>query len=147
MCLVTQPCQARCDPVDCGPPGSSVRGTLQARTLEGSPRPPPGGLSNTGLETTSPVSPAWQADSLPAEPEASTRDDSNAQQGLEKIGLRRLKQRYSKQPSVVNSKSKLHCRPDEKHEPVLSASKYTVLWFVPQRRFPGMPRKGHLQTS
>ena len=33
--LVTQSCPALCDPMDCGPPGSSVRGILQARILEG----------------------------------------------------------------------------------------------------------------
>jgi len=35
LCVsVTQPCSILCDPVDCSPPGSSVRGILQARTLE-----------------------------------------------------------------------------------------------------------------
>ena len=29
-----QPCPALCDPLDCSPPGSSVHGILQARTLE-----------------------------------------------------------------------------------------------------------------
>ena len=29
-----QSCPALCDPMDCSPPGSSVHGTLQARTLE-----------------------------------------------------------------------------------------------------------------
>ena len=32
--LVAQSCLTLCDPVDCSPPGSSVRGLLQARTLE-----------------------------------------------------------------------------------------------------------------
>ena len=32
--LVTQPCPTLCDAVDCSPPGSSVHGILQARTLE-----------------------------------------------------------------------------------------------------------------
>ena len=32
--LVTQSCPTLCDPVDCSPPGSSVHGMLQARTLE-----------------------------------------------------------------------------------------------------------------
>ena len=32
--LVTQSCPTLCDPVDCIPPGSSVRGLLQARILE-----------------------------------------------------------------------------------------------------------------
>ena len=29
-----QPCLTLCDPMDCSPPGFSVRGILQARTLE-----------------------------------------------------------------------------------------------------------------
>ena len=33
-CLVTQSCLTHCDPMDCGLPGSSVHGILQARTLE-----------------------------------------------------------------------------------------------------------------
>ena len=32
--LVAQLCPILCDPMDCGPPGSSVHGILQARTLE-----------------------------------------------------------------------------------------------------------------
>ena len=32
--LVTQLCPILCDPMDCGPPGSSVYGILQARILE-----------------------------------------------------------------------------------------------------------------
>ena len=34
LCSVAQSCPALCDPVDCGPPGSSVHGILQARVLE-----------------------------------------------------------------------------------------------------------------
>ena len=34
LCLVTQSCLILCDSVDCIPPGSSVHGLLQARTLE-----------------------------------------------------------------------------------------------------------------
>ena len=33
-----------CNPMDCSPPGSSVHGILQARTLEWVPCPPPGDL-------------------------------------------------------------------------------------------------------
>ena len=32
--LVTQLCPTLCDPMDCSPPGPSVRGILQARILE-----------------------------------------------------------------------------------------------------------------
>ena len=34
MCLVAQSCPTFCDPMDCSPLGSSVRGILQARILE-----------------------------------------------------------------------------------------------------------------
>ena len=34
LCSVAQTCPALCNPMDCSPPGSSVRGILQARTLE-----------------------------------------------------------------------------------------------------------------
>ena len=46
-----------CDPMDCSPPGSSVHGTLQARTLAWLPFPPPGDLPDPGIEPTSPVTP------------------------------------------------------------------------------------------
>ena len=38
-----------CDPVDRGPPGSSVRGILQARIWSGLPRPSPGDLPTPGM--------------------------------------------------------------------------------------------------
>ena len=34
MCLVTQLCPTRCEPMDCSPPGSSVHGIFQARIME-----------------------------------------------------------------------------------------------------------------
>ena len=34
LCSVSQPCATLCDPMDCCPPGSSVRGIFQARILE-----------------------------------------------------------------------------------------------------------------
>ena len=34
LVLVTQPCLTLCSSMDCNPPGSSVHGILQARTLE-----------------------------------------------------------------------------------------------------------------
>ena len=61
-CLVAQSCRTLCDPRDCRPPGSSVRGISQARTLEWVAIPPPGGLPDPWME---PVTAALQADSLP----------------------------------------------------------------------------------
>ena len=60
-----QLCPTLCNPMDCSPPGSSVHLILQARIFSGLPCPPPGDLHDPGME---PVSPALQADSLPAEP-------------------------------------------------------------------------------
>ena len=57
MCLVTQSCPTLCDPTDCSQRGSSVHGIFQARVLEWLPFPPPGDLSDPGIETASPVSP------------------------------------------------------------------------------------------
>ena len=34
VCLIAQSCLTLCDPLDCSPPGISVRGILQARILE-----------------------------------------------------------------------------------------------------------------
>ena len=46
-----QSCPTLCDPVDGSLPGSSVYGTLQARTLPGGlPFPSPGGLPDPGVE-------------------------------------------------------------------------------------------------
>ena len=61
-----QSCLTLCDPMDCSPPGSSVRGLLQARTLEwvaisSSRELFPTQGSNLGLLY-------LQADSLPSEP-------------------------------------------------------------------------------
>ena len=63
--LVTQSCLTLCDPMDCSPPGSSVRGILQATTLEWVVIPSPGDLPDPRIE---PGSPALQADSLASEP-------------------------------------------------------------------------------
>ena len=46
-----------CDPMDCSPPGSSVHGISQARTLEWAATSPEE-LSNPGIESSSPGSPA-----------------------------------------------------------------------------------------
>ena len=41
--------------MDCSPPGSSVRGIIQARILEGLPFPPPGDLPNPRINPASPA--------------------------------------------------------------------------------------------
>ena len=41
-----------CDPEVYGLPGSSVHGILQARILKWNPWPPPGDLSQTGIQST-----------------------------------------------------------------------------------------------
>jgi len=46
-----------CDPMDCSPPGSSVHGILQTRTLEWVAFPSLGDLPNPEIEPMSPVSP------------------------------------------------------------------------------------------
>ena len=62
-CSVTQSCLTLCDPMDCSPPGSSVRGILQARILEWVAIS--GDLPDPGVEH---GSPAFQTDSLLSEP-------------------------------------------------------------------------------
>ena len=54
------------NPVDCSPPGSSV--TLQARRLEGLPRPPPGDLPDPGIEPASLTSPVLAGGSFSTSP-------------------------------------------------------------------------------
>ena len=51
-----QSCPTLCNPTDCSPPGSSVRGILQARILQWLPCPPPGDLPDPGVEPMFPVS-------------------------------------------------------------------------------------------
>ena len=63
--LVTQSCSTLCDPVDCGPPGSSVHGILQARILEWVAISFSRGSSQPRDQIWSPT---LQADSLPSEP-------------------------------------------------------------------------------
>ena len=53
---VAQSCPAPCDPVDCSPPGSSVRGIVQEEYWSGLPFPSPGDLPHPGIEPLSPVS-------------------------------------------------------------------------------------------
>ena len=62
--LVAQSCQTLCNPVDCNPSGSSVRGILQTIMLTWVAIPFPGDPPNP---VTEPRFPALQADSLQAE--------------------------------------------------------------------------------
>ena len=55
MCVCAQLCPAPCDPVDCGPPGSSVH---RQEYWSGLPFPPLVDLPNPGIKLTSLASPA-----------------------------------------------------------------------------------------
>ena len=68
-CLISESCPTFCNPMNCGPPGPSVHGILQARILEWAAVPSSGGSSDPGIE---PVSSALQADSLPLSHQGST---------------------------------------------------------------------------
>ena len=62
-----QSCLTFWDPVDCSPPGSSVHGILQARTLEWTAMPSSGGFTPPRDQThLSDIS--WKAGSFPLEP-------------------------------------------------------------------------------
>ena len=60
---------------DCSPPGSSVRGIVQARYWSRLPFPSPGDLRDPGIGL---WSPALQADSLLSEKSGKPRDGSDA---------------------------------------------------------------------
>ena len=62
--------QTLCDPMDCGPPCSSVLGFSRQEYQSGLPCPPPGELPNPGIKARSPT---LQADSLPSEPPGKPR--------------------------------------------------------------------------
>ena len=62
-----QSCSTLCDPMDCSHPGSSVRGTLQARILGWFAMPSSRGLPDPGIEPSSPAAPA-SGRFFPAEP-------------------------------------------------------------------------------
>ena len=68
LCLVIQSCLALCDPLDYSPPVSCFHGIFQARILEWVAISFSRESSNPGIKSMSPVSPALQAVSLPAEP-------------------------------------------------------------------------------
>ena len=65
VCLVAQSCPTLCNPLDCSPLHSSVHGIFRQAHWNGLPFPPPGNRPDLGIQ---PMSPALQADSLPAEP-------------------------------------------------------------------------------
>ena len=56
--LVDQSCLTLCNLMNCSPPGSSVHGILQARTLEWLPCLPPDGLPKPGIKCVAPLPPA-----------------------------------------------------------------------------------------
>ena len=71
MCIhaqLPQLCLTLCDPMDCSPQAPLSMRFSGQEYWSGLPCLPPGDLPNPGIEPTSPVSPALQADSLPAEP-------------------------------------------------------------------------------
>ena len=96
LCLVAQSCPTLRFLMDCGPPGSSVRGILQARILEGLPCPPPGDLPNPGICAKSPT---LQADSLPSEPPEKPKNT-----GVSSLSL--LQENF---PTQELNPSLLHC--------------------------------------
>ena len=53
-----QLCLTLCNPVNCGPPGSSVHGFARQEYWSGLPCPPSGDLSDPGIEAASLTSPA-----------------------------------------------------------------------------------------
>ena len=58
--LLLQSCPSLCNPLDCSPPGSSVRGILQEQEYwSGLPFPSPGDLSDPGIKPGSPALQAW----------------------------------------------------------------------------------------
>ena len=64
-CFVVVGCVRLFDPVDCSPLGSSLRGILQARTLEWSPLHPPRDVPDSGTEPVSLAFPALAGNFLP----------------------------------------------------------------------------------
>ena len=90
--LVTQLCVILCDPMDCSPPGSSVRGSLEAKILEWLPCLP--------YPRIKPRSPALQADSLLSESPGKPKNT--------KVGSLYLLQGIL--PTQESNWSLLHCR-------------------------------------
>ena len=68
-------CPTLCNPMDYSPPLLSMEFSRQEH-WSGLPCPLPGDLPDPGIEPMSPVSPALQADSLPAEPSGKPKGES-----------------------------------------------------------------------
>ena len=67
--LVAQLCPTICDPMDCVACQAPLSMEFSRQEYwSGLPFPPPGNPPSSGMEPESPVSPALQMDSLPAEP-------------------------------------------------------------------------------
>ena len=66
--MCAQPCLTLCDPMDWGPPGSSVQGFSRQEYWSGLPCPPPGDLADPGIKPMSPASPALVGGFFTAEP-------------------------------------------------------------------------------
>ena len=64
--LIIKSCLTLCDPMDCSPPGSSVHGILQARTLEGVAMPSISPTQGSNMHLLCLLH--WQAGSLPVVP-------------------------------------------------------------------------------
>ena len=100
---VDQLCQL-CDNMDSSPPGSSVHEILQARILEWLPFPSPGDLPDPEIE---PRSPAWQAESLPSEP-----------QGAEAVLLCLWSFTWQSKSKIIFSFPKCHFRGSTRQKPI-----------------------------
>ena len=66
--LVAQSYITLCNTLGSSPPGSSVLGFFKQADWSGLPFPPPGVFPNPGIKPMSPMSLAFQVDSLPIEP-------------------------------------------------------------------------------
>ena len=97
VCLVAQVCLTLCNTMDCSPPGSSVHGILQAKTLEWVAMPSPRRSSHPGIK---PRSLALQAGSLPSEPAGKPKNT-----GVDSLSL--LQGNF---PTPESNQGLLHCR-------------------------------------
>ena len=78
LCLIAQSCQTLCNPLNNSPPGCSVHGIFSGKNIGvGCHFLTPGDLPEPIIKPTSPVSPALQADSLPAEPSGKPKMQSS----------------------------------------------------------------------